>query len=39
VIAGGLLGTGFGYWATTRNTPVLLQLMPRGVSIGFSKRF
>ena len=39
VIAGGLLGTGFGYWATTRNTPLSVQFLPRGVTIGFSKRF
>jgi membrane-associated phospholipid phosphatase len=39
VIAGGLLGTGFGYWATTRDTPLSVQILPRGVSIGFSKRF
>jgi membrane-associated phospholipid phosphatase len=39
VIAGGLLGTGFGYWATTRDTPVSVQILPRGVTIGFSKRF
>ena len=26
VIAGGLLGTGFGYWATTRNTPLSMQI-------------
>ena len=30
VIAGGLLGTGFGYWATTRNTPLSVQILPRG---------
>ena len=39
VIAGGLLGTGFGYWATTRQTPLSVQILPRGVSIGISKRF
>ena len=39
VIAGGLLGTGFGYWATTRNTPLSVQILPRGVTIGISKRF
>ena len=26
VIAGGLLGTGFGYWVTTRNTPLSVQI-------------
>jgi membrane-associated phospholipid phosphatase len=39
VIAGGLLGTGIGYWATTRNTPLSVQILPRGVTIGISKRF
>jgi undecaprenyl-diphosphatase len=39
VIAGGLLGTGFGYWATTRSTPLSVQFLPRGVTVGFSKRF
>jgi undecaprenyl-diphosphatase len=39
VIAGGLLGAGFGYWATTRQTPLFVQILPRGVSVGFSKRF
>jgi membrane-associated phospholipid phosphatase len=39
VIAGGLLGTGFGYWATTRNTPLSVAILPHGVTIGFSKRF
>jgi undecaprenyl-diphosphatase len=39
VIAGGLLGTGFGYWATLRKTPISVQILPRGVSVGFNKRF
>ena len=39
VIAGGVLGTGFGYWATTRDTPLAVQLLPRGLSVGFNKRF
>jgi membrane-associated phospholipid phosphatase len=39
VIAGGLIGTAFGYWATTRQTPLSVQIVPRGVSIGISKRF
>ena len=39
VIAAGLLGSGFGYWATTRNTPLSVQILPRGVSVGISKRF
>ena len=39
VIAGGLLGAGIGYWTTTWKTPLSVQLLPRGVSVGFSKRF
>lgn len=39
VIAGGLLGAGFGYWATTRETPLFVQILPRGISVGFRKRF
>jgi undecaprenyl-diphosphatase len=39
VIAGGLLGAGIGYWATTWKTPLSVQILPRGVSVGFSKRF
>ena len=39
VIAGWALGTGFGYWATTRGTPLSVQLLPRGLSVGLSKRF
>jgi hypothetical protein len=39
VIAGGILGTGIGYWATTRAVPLSVQVLPRGLSVGFSKRF
>jgi membrane-associated phospholipid phosphatase len=39
VIAGWALGTAAGYWSTTRKIPVMVQLLPRGVSIGLSKRF
>ena len=39
VIAGGLLGAGIGYWTTTWKTPLSVQMLPRGVSVGFSKRF
>ncbi len=39
VIAGGLLGTAFGYWATTRATPISVQILPRGISVGFRTRF
>lgn len=39
VIAGWALGTGVGYWATTRATPLSVQILPGGLSVGFSKRF
>jgi len=39
VIAGWALGTGVGYWSTTRTTPLSVQILPGGLSIGFSKRF
>ncbi len=39
VIAGWALGTGVGYWSTTRGTPLSVQILPGGLSVGFSKRF
>lgn len=39
VIAGWALGSVTGYWASTRTTPVLVQILPRGLTVGFSKRF
>jgi hypothetical protein len=39
VIAGWMLGSGIGYWSTTRQLPISVQILPRGLSIGFSKRF
>jgi len=39
IIAGWLLGTGVGYWSTTRATPLSVQILPGGLSVGFSKRF
>ena len=39
VIAGWALGTGIGYWSTTRNTPLSVQILPRGMSVGYYKRF
>jgi hypothetical protein len=39
VIAGWLLGSAAGYWATTRNVPLSVQILPRGISVGFHKRF
>jgi hypothetical protein len=39
VIAGWVLGSAVGYWATTRNTPLSVQILPGGLSVGFYKRF
>jgi len=39
VIAAWALGTGVGYWSTTRAVPLSVQILPRGLSVGFSKRF
>jgi membrane-associated phospholipid phosphatase len=39
VIAGWALGTGIGYWTATWKTPLVVRVLPRGVSVGLSKRF
>jgi len=39
VIAGWVLGTGIGYWTTTFKTPLSVQILPHGISVGFSKNF
>ena len=39
VIAGWLLGSAFGYWASQRKVPLLVEILPRGVSVGFVKDF
>ncbi len=39
VIAGWAIGSGAGYWASTRRIPLTVQILPRGFSIGISKRF
>ncbi len=39
VIAGWVLGTGVGYWSTRWTTPLSVQILPGGLSVGFSKRF
>ncbi|HMA00159.1 MAG TPA: phosphatase PAP2 family protein [Steroidobacteraceae bacterium] len=39
IIAGWVLGSAVGYWTTTRETPFSVQILPRGVSAGFYKRF
>ena len=39
VIAGWVLGSAVGYWSTTRRVPILVQILPKGVSVGLYKRF
>jgi undecaprenyl-diphosphatase len=39
VLAGWALGTAVGYWSATRQTPIFVQLLPHGFSVGISKRF
>ncbi len=39
VIAGWVLGSAVGYWAAKRPVPLTVQILPGGLSIGFSKRF
>jgi undecaprenyl-diphosphatase len=39
VIAGWVLGSAAGYWASTRSVPITVQILPRGLSVGFYKRF
>jgi undecaprenyl-diphosphatase len=38
-IAGWALGTAAGYWAANRETPLMVQILPRGVTIGFARHF
>jgi membrane-associated phospholipid phosphatase len=39
VIAGWALGSAVGYWASTRATPLSVQILPGGMSVGFYKQF
>ena len=39
VLAGWILGTAFGYWASERKIPLLVEVLPRGLSVGFVKDF
>ncbi len=39
VIAAWVLGTGVGYWSARRQIPLTVEILPRGISIGLSKRF
>ncbi|MGC2461941.1 MAG: hypothetical protein WA446_13380, partial [Steroidobacteraceae bacterium] len=38
-IAGWALGTATGYWPANRETPVMVQILPRGLTIGFARHF
>jgi undecaprenyl-diphosphatase len=39
VIAGWALGSAAGYWASTREVPLMVQILPRGLTIGFYRHF
>ena len=39
VLAGWLLGTGFGLWAGRRESPLFLQALPHGVAVGIRARW
>jgi PAP2 superfamily len=39
VIAGWALGTGVGYWSTTRETPISIQILPHGLTVGISRSY
>jgi hypothetical protein len=39
VLASWAIGTGVGYWSATRKTPIFVQILPHGFTVGFSKRF
>ncbi|HEY2418157.1 MAG TPA: phosphatase PAP2 family protein [Steroidobacteraceae bacterium] len=39
VIAGWALGSAIGYWSTRRETPISVQVLPRGLVIGISRSY
>jgi len=39
VLAGWALGSAVGYWSTTRATPLAVQILPGGLTVGYYKRF
>lgn len=39
VLAGYVLGTAVGYLSTTRHVPIMVEILPHGLSVGFYKRF
>ncbi len=39
VIAGWALGSAIGYWSTTRETPISIQILPHGLTVGVSRSY
>ena len=39
VIAGWALGSAIGYWTSTRSIPFTVQVLPRGLTVGFYRQF
>ncbi len=39
VLAGWILGSAFGYWASRRKIPLLVEVLPHGLSVGFYREF
>ncbi|TFW08147.1 phosphatase PAP2 family protein [Oxalobacteraceae bacterium OM1] len=39
VLTGWVLGTAVGYYAHTRDTPLTVQILPRGLTVGWSRQF
>ncbi|EQD30802.1 Phosphatidic acid phosphatase type 2/haloperoxidase, partial [mine drainage metagenome] len=37
VLAGWILGSAFGYWASRRKIPLLVEVLPHGLSVGFTE--
>jgi PAP2 superfamily len=39
VLAGWALGSALGYWSTLRETPISVQILPHGLTVGVSRSF
>ncbi|HEY6453036.1 MAG TPA: phosphatase PAP2 family protein [Steroidobacteraceae bacterium] len=39
VLAGWALGSGLGYWSTTRDMPLSVQILPHGLTVGISRSY
>jgi undecaprenyl-diphosphatase len=39
VLAGWALGSAIGYWSTKRETPISVQILPHGLTVGVSRSF